>query len=187
MTSSILGISARATAGKSTFVKLLADLVYAQDKRIVRDLAFAHALKAELDPVLTRDLGISAFTANAEHKRLIRPFLVERGAGARKTDPDHWIKLLEPLVKEALARGEVVGVSDVRYTNEANWVHSLGGKVVYIERLLPSGEPVPPANQEEAEQDGLTRACCDLTITWPTLPLDRLRPYVQDVWTQLNT
>src|SRR4051812_44303365 len=87
-----------ARCGKDTFATILADIVYAQDGRIVRSHAFATELKRELDSYLIKKYHISAFTTNDADKRIIRPELVKRGAEARAADPDHWIKLLEPHV-----------------------------------------------------------------------------------------
>jgi hypothetical protein len=182
--SSLIGLAGKARVGKGTFVTILSDLV--RDNSHVREFAYATELKRELDPFLIAKYGISAFTTDNEQKKIIRPHLVERGAGARKEDPFHWIRIVAPQVELALAHGEIVVISDNRYANECDWVHSRGGKVVYIERILPDGSLQPAANEEEAKNDPEARAASDIILSWPTLPLDRLRPYVQDVWSQLN-
>jgi hypothetical protein len=186
----LIGCAGRARVGKGTFVTLLRQIVNNQTPHVdVEEVAFAFALKNELDPILKERFGISAWTTNDDEKKVIRPYLVARGAGARAEDPDHWVKLIESTVRGHLGCGNVVVVSDVRYLNEANWIHSLGGKVVYIERTLPSGESVPPANEEEAINDPQARAVSDLLIKWPTFldnPLDNMRPFVLNAWSQLT-
>lgn len=185
----LIGVSGRARVGKLTFFNLLRDIYREQlaDETRVVHFAFAKALKAELDAQLIREFGISAFTTDTAQKTIIRPALVARGAGARKEDPNHWIKQIEPGVKDCLACGDLAVVEDVRYANEANWVHSLGGKVVYIERIQPDGQPVPPANDEEARQDPGARAASDLVISWPTVgDVNDLRPYVLEAWNRLT-
>lgn len=182
----IVGCAGRARAGKGTFITLLSDILSEYDPaRRITEYAFATALKQELDQMLTRRFGISAFTVNTEHKKVIRPFLVERGAGARAEDPDYWIKVLDAPVRAAIAAGRDVAIGDTRYLNELRWVHSLGGKVIYIERIQPDGTPVPFANDEETRNDPLVEAVADIRLTWPTLPLDQLRPYVERVWREL--
>lgn len=186
----LISLAGRARVGKGTFVTILDEaLLQRRPSRHVVEVAFAQVLKEELDPMLRHRYGISAFTTDSAEKRIIRPHLVERGAGARAVDPQHWIKLVEPAVKSALGRGDVVICSDSRYRNECDWIHSLGGKVIYIERIQPDGQPVPPANDEEARNDDAARAVADATITWPTFPknvLDNLRPYVLNAWSQLT-
>ena len=185
MTTNLLSLSGRARVGKGTFVTLLRDILHPQ---IVSEKAFATELKAQIDPFLRSEYGISAFTTDTEEKKIIRPHLVALGAGMRAQDPGYWIKLVEPQVKLDLARGDVVVVSDSRYRNECDWVHSLGGQVIYIERLQPDGKPVPPANEEEAANDDAARAVSDFTISWPTFEanyLYHMRPFVLDVWTQM--
>lgn len=183
----LLSLSGRARVGKGTFVSLLRRVI---PHRHVEEVAFASALKTELDPILRARFGISAFTADDAEKRIIRPHLVARGAGARAVDPNHWVKLVEPTVKAALDRGDVVVVSDSRYRNECDWVHSLGGKVIYIERIGPDGFPVPPANEEEATHDAAAREVSDYLVSWPTYTtntLDSMLPHVQAVWRQVTT
>jgi hypothetical protein len=184
--SQLISLAGRARVGKGTFVELSRQLL---SPRVVTEVAFAFCLKNELDPALRALHGISAWTTDDAEKKVIRPYLVERGAGARRENPQHWIKLAEPSVCEALDRGDIVIVSDSRYRNECDWVHSLGGKVIYIERILPSGEPVPPANEEEAREDGPAREVSDYVISWPTFltnPLDNMRPFVQAAWSQVG-
>lgn len=184
----LLSLSGRARVGKGTFVTLLRDILLHHH---VSEIAFATVLKEELDPFLLKHLGISAFTTDDREKKLVRPYLVAHGAGMRGLDPLHWVKQAEPNVKAALNRGDVVVVSDSRYRNEVDWVHGLGGKTVYIERIAADGLPVPPANAEEAEHDSAAREASDYIISWPTFSssdyLDKMRPYVQSAWSQLNT
>ncbi len=187
MIPTLLGLAGKARTGKGTFFNILSDIIYAQDQRRVWEVAYAHALKEEIDDHLIKTYGISAWTVNDAHKKIIRPELVKLGAGRRAEDPDHWVKIVAPYVKASLATNQVVILTDNRYANEANWIHSLGGKIVYIERILPDGSIQPPANEEEAVNDPQVRACADITLSWPTLPLDQLRPYVADVWRQLNS
>lgn len=103
-------------------------------------MAFADALKEDLQPLLKSQLHIDPISADAEQKAIIRPLLVEWGRTARRVVPDFWIKRLW---RRLPADGDVV-ISDVRYLNEARAVLEAGGIVVYVER---SG--IGPANIEE--------------------------------------
>lgn len=181
----LFSLAGRARVGKGTFVALLGDIL--SERHHVVEVAFATVLKRELDLILTAKYGISAFTTNDAEKKVIRPHLVERGAGARAVDPNHWIKLAEPTVVAALNRGDVVVVSDSRYRNECDWIHSLGGKVIYIERTV-NGVPIDPANLEEATHDLAAKQVADHILSWPTFGEDyltQMRPYVLDAWNRL--
>lgn len=188
MTTPLLaGIAGRARAGKNTFVNLSRERL-ASRGLTTSSFAFATELKLELDPILRAELGISAFTQDPKEKLIIRPRLVEHGAGQRaKTNGRYWIDKLAPQVERALKVYDVVFVEDVRYANEAQWVHSLVGTVIYVERKLEDGTVVQPANEEEATNDPKARAASDHVVSWPTLPLDQLKPHVADVWAAIDS
>lgn len=189
MTRLLYGISGVARAGKDTFASLLEQHLMTTGWAAAR-IAFADELKRELDPVLLQLYGISAFTADPVEKTIIRPFLVAHGKARRdQTEGAYWIDKVKPQVKDWMWLGRTAIVTDVRYANEAAWIHSLGGKVVYVQRINPNGSIVGPANPEEAENDPKVRAAADLVVSWPTVDansLDQLVPYVHDAWSQLT-
>lgn len=181
----LIGISAFATVGKDTFASLLTQVVSPQR---VTQVAFAQALKKELDP-LFRAFGETAFETDPVKKTLIRPILVSHGMSQRVvTNGRYWVDKVEPTVKEALKRGDLVIVTDVRFENEIDWLHSLGGKSVYLNR-----EGVNAPNEEEARNDPIMRAKADYLLNWPTLKkkgkidLDSLKEIVHAWWTSTNT
>lgn len=182
----VYGISGVARAGKDTFARLFAQC-HDNHGYYCRNIAFADALKREIDPTLQSMYGISAWTQSTAEKVIIRPHLVELGRRRREeSDGTHWIKAIDPQVKYWLGDGDNVTVTDCRYANEAAWIHSLGGKVIYVERTLPDGTVVGPANVEEALNDPQVRDAADIFVKWDTLPLDRLTQVVHDVWSQLG-
>ena len=79
----ILGISGLARSGKDSFYELCKPFL---DKEGVkhRRMAFADELKEEADLILSKYVGISAFTENAEEKKVIRPLLVTYGTHIRR-------------------------------------------------------------------------------------------------------
>jgi len=180
----LLGISAFATAGKNTFASLLTQVVA---PRVVTEVAFADELKKELDP-LFRAFGGSAFETDPVKKKLLRPILVSHGMTKRLlTKGRYWVDKAEPIVKKALAKGDIVLVTDVRFENEIDWLHSLGGQSVYLNR---PGVEAP--NEEEARNDPIMRAKADFVLDWPTLTkngkidLDGLTKIVQAWWQSTN-
>lgn len=175
MPGTLIALSSVATAGKDTFHSLLTTHL---SNRVVTRMAFADRLKTELDP-LFKAFGGSAFTTDPVQKALIRPVLVSHGCSMRVINPRHWIDAIAPDVQAALARNETVVVTDVRFQNEANWIKSLGGNVIYIERIKPDGSVVGPANEEEARNDPYLRANADVFLSWETRPAAELWGYVE--------
>lgn len=171
----LLGIAGVGAAGKDTFYTLLRD--HLSDRTVVR-MAYADALKTELDPMF-RAFGATAFETDPHLKTLIRPILVAYGCAMRVlTNGAYWVDKLEPSVRRVLGRGETVVITDNRFPNEIGFIHGLGGKVLYLERVGPDGKVVPPANDEEAKHDPYLRANADLTVSWPTTDREALVAYV---------
>jgi hypothetical protein len=103
-------------------------------------MAFAHAVKLESDPICKERFGISAFTENPEEKKIIRPILIEVGHGRRQEDPEIWIKKLASQIDAELPTNNII-VTDVRYANEAEMIHSKGGIIIFIQRNAQADIP----------------------------------------------
>lgn len=163
MENQIIGICGVARAGKDTFCNIATDRLVRKGHNVSR-FAFADALKNKIDPFLEENFGISAFTTNTQEKDIIRPLLVGLGASMRAKDPDYWIKQIAPEVEESLHAGRFVFITDVRYKNEIEWVHSLKGKTVYVSR-----EGVLPANHEEEVNNVFVEELAKFKIHWDTV------------------
>lgn len=105
-----------------------------------RRMAFADALKQEMLAFLKNMYQIDVFRCTPEQKELIRWALVGHGATMRNLHPGYWIEHLET----AMPENENIAITDLRYPDEADWVHAHGGKVVWI--IRPGYEA---ANEEE--------------------------------------
>lgn len=57
----------------------------------------------------------------------------------RKKDPDYWVKLLDKRIEQE--HPEIALVTDVRFQNEAEWVHSKNGALVKVVRIKSDGTP----------------------------------------------
>lgn len=177
MKNNIIGVTGFARSGKDTFYKYSSQ---ALNRAKCHRYAFADALKEECDAFLQANLGISAFTEEAEEKELIRPFLVTYGTGIRrKLDPLCWIKKVEKsIVKNHPASNKnFIFITDVRFKNEAEWVKSLGGLIVQVTR-----EGFGPANPDEHTQSSLIKPFVDLHVMWPSFGAENL----DDCSTYLN-
>lgn len=161
-----LGLCGTARSGKDSFYKF-SKAPLKQHGLNTRRFAFADQLKGECDELLWSNLRISAFTSDEEEKRLIRPLLVTWGTNIRRRlDENCWIKKIEPEVLACMKREEkeLPIITDVRYPNEADWIHSLGGAIIHISR-----NGADPANQEEAKNDPILKSKADAFVTWDTL------------------
>ena len=67
-----------------------------------------------------------------------------------------------------------------------DWVKSLGGKTIYIERIDVNGNAIQPPNKEESDNDPFLRKNADITISWPTTDIHSLWPFVEKVTKQLG-
>lgn len=131
----LIGIAGAARAGKDT---LCSALEYVLPNTV--QMAFAHAVKLEADPICKERFGISAFTEDPEEKKIIRPVLIEVGHGRRQEDPEIWIKKLAAQIDAKRNLNNIV-VTDVRYGNEADMIHSKGGVIVFIQRNAQADIP----------------------------------------------
>lgn len=176
----VIGLCGYARAGKDTMAKAVlgAPLHFQR-------FAFADELKHDVSQAMQKALNLAGRDADAitvggimiDMKEQIRPMLVGWGAGMRAVDPGHWIKRLDRLMRVSLTRpvdprGACASgsydprfqmmtcrciITDVRYKDEADWVRSLGGTVVWLSR-----PGIGPANDEECEKT--KPDYCDLTL-----------------------
>ena len=126
----LIGFCGYSKAGKDEAIKGLSGF---------ERIGFADPLKAELAASLS--ISIEELELRKEE---FREAMVELGARRRAESPGYWIRAVTPKVEQLIAEGKSVGITDVRYADEARWAKSLGGHIVYIDR-----PGVGPANAEE--------------------------------------
>ena len=168
----LIGISAFAKSGKDTVCGLMNKRLKELEYRPVK-FPFASELKRRIDPFLSKEIGISAFTQNKEEKDIIRPFLVLYGETARSLDEDYWVDM----VKEQILKFDEVYerdgvklfpvITDVRYENEAKMIQSLGGKILHIER-----DGINAPNPSEEKNHPIVRELADMVLDWPNFEND---------------
>jgi len=164
MMNKLIGVSGFARTGKDTFYKRCASFLSFHGFKS-KKYSFAHALKSEIDPLLSEHVGISAFTEKDIEKEIIRPLLVTYGTDIRrKLNPNCWIESIQDKVQSDLSSGHYVFISDVRFLNEAEWIKNMGGYLFNIQR-----DGIKAANKDESEQYFLFKNLIDYTIRWPTL------------------
>jgi len=124
----LVGVTGFKRAGKDTLAQVLID--EAGYERV----AFADALKAEVADYL----GITVSQLEEEKARW-REILQFRGCAVRAHNQNHWISIIaSDLIKQGLGSAAVTGkrfvVTDVRFRNEAAWIHAWRGTIIRVVR-----------------------------------------------------
>ena len=131
-----------------------------------------------MDTFLLKKFNISAFTENSEEKKFIRPLLICYGTSLmRKKDPDCWINKLQKTIDINNSSGIISLVCDIRFENEADWIHRNNGILINLER---SG--TEPADENEKFNSPILKSKSDLNIDWEHVEnLHSLKPKVKQI------
>jgi hypothetical protein len=128
----IIGIGGLARAGKDTFCGIAQNILKKNGFK-PKQYAFATLLKNEVAPFLKEKCGVDIWTTNSEEKSDIRDFLVWYGTTFwRKKQPKRWITELDYQLLLDKDNVDIALVSDVRYPNEGEWIHSHMGYLIHI-------------------------------------------------------
>lgn len=183
----LIGFGYKARQGKNSAA--LAVLNASPLDSHARLYAFADALRAEAKREIARAGGLTALVQRGwfigdggprtlgNCKVTLPPWVKDEigkprtllqwwGTDYRRTqDPNYWTdRLRETLQRD---KPEVALVTDVRFANEVDTIHALGGYVVNVVRTTPADMKVP-AHASENELDGFSG--WDYTIEAATLP-----------------
>ena len=193
----VIGISGYARCGKDTFVAIAKNILKRNGYSPFR-IAFADKLKEEVTEMLvTNNFKASVLTDDTEAKKLIRPLLVWWGCQRRRESDGglYWVKTAEEKIKNYYAGARhsnidddklVMLVSDVRFPNEARWIHeTFDGDVIHLRKYTVQSLTDSPAfvyglstavefqriydeapNEEEKIQDPIVREMADQRIDW---------------------
>lgn len=131
----VIGISGPDGCGKSTLAEAI--MSNASDRfRPVR-IAFAEVLRDEVQLLLERDGDKDANAWQKPTPDWLRNLLRGWGDYKRSQSPDYWVKswqtLLQIHIRRRMTEEFLVIADDIRYTNEAEAVHNLGGTVLYLD------------------------------------------------------
>lgn len=129
----IIGFIGYARSGKDTAASALTARGFTR-------VAFADALKADCE----RIIGMPMAAMTAEQKEFWRPLLVCYGERRRAQHPDFWVWQVESTLR-TIEPSAPVCITDVRYTNECQWILEQGGVLVMVTRPTCGA-----ANGEEA-------------------------------------
>lgn len=177
-----IGVAGHAQTGKDFFFKLLQKKL-GEDK--VERFALADALKSELNGLFYDKFGIRIFYCSPEEKELVRPMMVEFARAKRKISPRYFIDELEYRMSKKTLTGIVSCITDIRYENEVEWLKSLGGILVYIDKYTTESKTIAtldtygnvsykteyktytrPANLEEQNNNEILKQKADFLVDW---------------------
>jgi hypothetical protein len=125
----LIGFTGFKKAGKDTAARLLHEqFTPYKDYPIVKRIGFADELKKEVATYLQ-----VTTTWIEERKNIpeIRVLLQRLGTEKREIDDQFWIKKLDAGIDHST--GGIYLIPDVRFLNEANFIHCKGGCVIYVE------------------------------------------------------
>lgn len=186
----VIGIAGFARCGKDTFVKIAQDILKKNGYAPMR-LAFADMLKDEVENMMI-DNGFKATvkTDDTAIKTLVRPLLVWWGCQRRYESEGglYWVNEVDKQIRDVVNDFQTGGsstervvalISDVRFPNEARWVHeNWNGSVIHLKKyLIAQSNGIPSElgkfklydaapNEEEAKQDPLVEAVADVRTEW---------------------
>ncbi len=204
----VIGIAGYARCGKDTFVGIAKNILTKNGYTPLR-VAFADKLKEESEAMLKANkFSATVYTEDTDAKKLIRPLLVWWGCQRRYESEGglYWVNRVDDQLRD-LARDMVDGgmspervvalVSDVRFANEAKWVHEQwGGVVIHLKRWSTKevrdgyGDTVfaktydPAPNEEEAKNDPLVQELADHRIEWESKGKHTAQTAMEDPYLQ---
>ena len=166
---SVIGISGVARVGKDTFTESLIKLFEAEGLTAQR-VAFADALKDDINDFLLAKTGVNAYTSSTEEKILLRPLLVEYGKLMRSlTEGQYWINIVKEKIDKNTTNNIISILSDVRYRNEIEWVNSQ----THSATIHLSRKGIEAANSEEEKNDPEAQLSASYSINWRNCSSDQ--------------
>lgn len=167
----LIGLAGVARSGKDTFYEISKNILFKKNY-VASRFAFADELKSEINSVLkSNSFTLDPYTKDTKEKNILRPLMVWWGCTRRSMgDGKYWIDKIDSKVKEKLkVKNSVTFITDVRFSNEVDWIHNLGGAVIHIQKFFYMNHQkqyTPPANEEEEKNDPFVRSLSDWKFEW---------------------
>lgn len=182
----MIGLGSTSRVGKDLLAELLGSRLE-QDGFLVKKYALAYELKKDCEQFLKEKLNLDVWTNDTETKNKFREFLVWYGKVKREeTQGTYWTSLLQKRIEEDYASVEnkdkfVAIVTDIRYCDprfpkdEVYWIKKqMKGFLINLDRKLPDGSFVAPANKEEEKNSLRVRCASSYEMLWHTAPNEEL-------------
>jgi hypothetical protein len=212
----VIGIGGYARCGKDTFVSI-AKQILTKNNYVPKRVAFADTLKNEVQLMLNlNSFPVDVYTTDTEAKSKVRPLLVWWGCARRDQSQDglYWVNVVDKQLREHVAEFSRAGastdhhvalVSDVRFRNEADWIHQhWNGEVIHLKRYSvhnsnsPAFDPAtktygnaapiktfdPAPNEEELKNDPRVQEVANVNVCWESRGIPAGGVVTDDVYLQ---
>lgn len=147
----LIGLSGKKEAGKDSFYNALAQVANVPIMR----MALADPLKDEVYEYILKPHGIDREALDDERKKHFRLILQGWGTDFKRNffGSDYWVKVFDKRLQEIKASGfdGIVVITDIRFLDEANYVKSVDGVLVRIDR--PNHRTTDSHSSENALDD----------------------------------
>ena len=151
----IIGLSGKKQSGKDTVYQLADALM--EGARIGR-VAFGDAVRHEVSEITGYRMDFIE-----EHKAEFRTLLQVWGTDFRRhfNGSEYWLEKMTGVIDKASSHYDVLFITDVRFSNEAEFVKNLGGKLVKVERRQEVyqhiEDAVPDSHSSETAMDDYSK------------------------------
>lgn len=140
----ILGLTGHKKSGKDTAVIFLKEFL---PKLRIKRVGFADALKEDICKLVECDLEYLE-----KHKDNFRLLMQGYGTDIRRQlfGEYYWINRLDVKLGELFRAGQtdLIIINDVRFKNEAEYIHNVGGKLWRIQRKTDEAKDFHPSELE---------------------------------------
>lgn len=177
----VVGICAEGPRhGKDTFYKLLRQYGTHPVPYMFRRYAFADELKEACAPLIGKLFNWDTDKLTPEQKEIVRPIWIAVGEAARKTDPMHWMKIVDQYINWTNNDNEIAVITDVRYYNEAKFFKDKYGDQFLLVQVHNETAGTPPPS--ELISFPALQKLVDVKIVWPDVKGDtpKLIRFVED-------
>ena len=170
----VICLSGNATVGKDKFANFLKEILEEENKKVLLQ-SIASTIRVEVDDLLQKSLGISAFTTDHVEKSKIRPFLAFWGMDfRRRDDPNVWVKELVKKISE-IENCDYHIITDIRFMNEVEELKKAAECItIHIDRTDEAGKYIQPANEYEKENNAILLKEANFNFIWSTNPNNNL-------------
>jgi hypothetical protein len=162
----LIGLTGFAGSGKDFTHKAIEKFFQEDDRTWVYRVALADELRQEIEDLFTVDGRYLPAVWEKPYSDGVRWILQHYGTEFRRAqDEDYWSNKAAITIGAFDQPGQIVVVTDVRFANEADMIHGLGGIVVEVQapagvRAGRLGGALPPAHASEVidfETDAVIR------------------------------
>ncbi len=182
----MIGLGSTSRVGKDLLAELLGRR-FEQEGFLVKKYALAYELKKDCEQFLKEKLNLDVWSNDTEIKSKFREFLVWYGKVKREESQGaYWTGLLQERIeadyKSSPDRNKFIAiVTDIRYCDprfpkdEVYWIKKvMRGILINLDRKLPDGSYVQPANKDEETHSLRVRCASSYEMRWHTDSNDNL-------------